>query len=461
MSEFIHEIRTLLENKQMAKLKEAVNLQEAYDLAEVLELLGSEDKWDEVVVLFRLLNKDLSLEVFERLSLEMQERLIQSFADDKAIEIIEGMEPDDRARLLDELPAKVTTRLLNIMTREERDKTAVLLGHEPQTAGRIMTPEYVSLKSEMTRDEALERIRVQRRSAETIYVLYVTDARRRLLGVLSLGDLVTADRSVRIKDIMNESIIRVHTGTDQEEVARLLKDRDLLAVPVVDSEDRLVGIVTVDDAMDILEEEATEDMFKKAGIGPMLYKSEESRSFRLVSGSWWQVWKVRLPFLVITLIGGLLAGAVIDAFEETLEAVVALAIFIPVIMDMGGNVGTQSSTIFTRAFVLGQINMKRFMHHFFREVGIGASMGVVLGIAAMIVATAWQGIPELGYTVGLSLFFTITLATALGFLTPYVLIRMGLDQAAGSDPIITTIKDISGLAIYFFSASVFLSAWLG
>ena len=460
MSDLIREIRGLLQDKQIARLKEVINLQETYDLAELLQALGAEDRWDEMAVLFRLLNKDLSLDVFEQLNLDMQERLIQSFADDKANEIVEGMEPDDRVRLLDELPAKVTKRLLNIMTQEERNKTAVLLGHAPQTAGRIMTPEYVSLKSEMTPDEALERIRAQRKRAETIYVLYVTDARRRLVGVLSLGDLVTAEKSARIKEIMNENVIRVHTGTDQEEVARLLKDRDLLAVPVVDSEDRLVGIVTVDDAMDVLEEETTEDMFKKAGIGPILYKTEESRSSRMISGSVWHVWKVRLPFLVITLMGGLLAGAVIHAFEETLETVVALAIFIPVIMDMGGNVGTQSSTIFTRAFVLGQINMKRFMHHFYREVGIGASMGAALGIAATLIAIAWQGIPELGYTVGLSLFCTITLATALGFLTPYVLIRLGLDQAAGSDPIITTIKDISGLAIYFFTANLFLSAWL-
>ncbi len=456
MQEFMAEIRKMLQDKELERLKEILNAQEAYKLKNLLTTLGNEEKWDEMVILFRLLDKDLSLDVFEKLSLHMQERLIQSFTHDKAYEILEGMEPDDRARLLAELPAKVTKRLLGTLTQDEYKKTAVLLGHAPETAGRIMTPEYVSLKADMTTDQALDRIRSQRKRAETIYVLYVTDAGRKLLGVLSLADLVTAEKSVKVGEIMNEQVIRVHTATDQEEVAHLLRDRDLLALPVVDSEDRLVGIVTVDDAMDILGEETTEDMFKKAGIGPMLYKSEELRSSRLISGPWLNAWKVRLPFLLITLAGGLLAGAVINAFEETLEAVVVLAVFIPVVMDMGGNVGTQSSTIFARAFVLGQINMKRFTRHFFREVGIGACMGLFLGLAALFVAFLWKGIPEIGYTVGLALFFTITLATALGFLIPYILIRMGLDQAAGSDPIITTIKDISGLAIYFFLAHLFM-----
>ncbi len=460
MTEMMQQIRELLDAKQIDQLKQVVNQYSAHEVAEILSAMGTDGQWEDVVIIFRLLNKNLSLEVFELLALDMQEKLIQSFSDERANELIENMEPDDRAKMLDELPAKVTKRLLNIMTQEERNKTSTLLGHEAQTAGRIMTPEYVSLKAEMTQEQALERIRVQRKRAETIYVLYVTDANRKLMGVLSLGELVTADRNCKVADIMNENIIKVHTHTDQEEVARLLQDRDLLAVPVVDSEERLVGIVTVDDAMDVLEEEATEDMFKKVGIGAVLYKKEESRSSKLVFGSLFHVWKVRLPFLVITLIGGMLAGGVIDAFESTLEAVVALAIFIPVIMDMGGNVGTQSSTIFTRAFVLGQINVNRFLRHFAREVGIGASIGALLGITAGLIALIWQGLPELSYTVGLALFCTITLASALGFLTPYVLIRLGLDQAAGSDPIITTVKDITALFIYFGLANFFLSALL-
>lgn len=457
MSAFTEKIRNLLTRKEMAVLKEELNRQDLMQLVEMFDELIAENKLDEMVVVFRLLGKDLSIEVFEMLSLESQDKLIQSFADDNAKEIIMALEPDDRVRLLDEVPAKVAKRLLNALSGDERKKTAELLGYAPETAGRVMTPEYVSLKKNLTADEAIQRIKAQKKDAETIYVLYVTDESRKLIGVVSLGDLVSSDSNALVEEIMTTEVKRVKTDTDQEEVARLLKDLDLLAVPVVDSEERLVGIVTVDDAIDILEEEASEDMLKKTGIGSFLYRREEGRSSKLIHGSLWHVWRVRLPFLVITLMGGLLAGVVIEAFEETLEAVVALAIFIPVIMDMGGNVGTQSSTIFTRAVVLGHINMSRFIRHFSREVGIGASMGAVLGIAAAVIASLWQGMPELGYAVGLALFSTITIATALGFLIPFTLIRIGLDQAAGSDPIITTIKDMSGLAIYFGLVNVFLA----
>lgn len=457
MSAFTEKIRNLLTRKEMAALKEELNRQDLMQLVEMFDELIAENKLDEMVIAFRLLGKDLSIEVFEMLSLESQDQLIQAFTDENAKEVIMALEPDDRVRLLDEVPAKVAKKLLNALAGDERKKTAELLGYAPETAGRIMTPEYVSLKKKLTADEAIQRIKAQKKDAETIYVLYVTDESRKLIGVVSLGDLVSADSDALVEEIMTTEVKLVKTDTDQEEVARLLKDLDLLAVPVVDSEERLVGIVTVDDAIDILEEEASEDMLKKTGIGSFLYRREEGRSSKLIHGSLWHVWRVRLPFLVITLMGGLLAGVVIEAFEETLEAVVALAIFIPVIMDMGGNVGTQSSTIFTRAMVLGHINMNRFIRHFFREVGIGASMGAVLGIAAALIASSWQGLPELGYAVGLALFCTITIATSLGFLVPYTLFRLGLDQAAGSDPIITTIKDMTGLAIYFGLVNVFLA----
>ncbi|WP_100398134.1 magnesium transporter [Bacillus sp. FJAT-44742] len=189
----------------------------------------------------------------------------------------------------------------------------------------------------------------------------------------------------------------------------------------------------------------------------LFHEAERKKSNILVNGSMMQIWKSRLPYLIITLIGGMTAGAVIGAFEDALEAVVLLAIFIPVIMDMGGNAGTQSSTIFTRAFVLGQIDFKKYRKHLAKETLVGASMGALLGTAAFFIAMLWQGIPELGLVVGLSLFFTVTIATALGFLIPYLLIKLGLDQAAGSDPFITTIKDISGLLIYFTLAQQLLS----
>ncbi len=351
-------VRSYLEDKNMDALKTLVNEADTLEVVELIEELPPEER----AVVFRLLKKEKALEVFEQLEVERQQKLISSFREERAIELFSAMEPDDRVRLLDELPARVAKKLIASLSSGEREKTSELLGYPPRTAGRIMTPEYVRLKGDLNVREALDTVRRNGEEKETIYTLYVTGRTRELEGVVSLKDLVMASPEERVGNIMNSSVVSLTTDTDQEEVARMLQDRDMLAVPVVDRENRLVGIITVDDAIDILEEETTDDIFDKVGL-TSLAGQETGRSLRLVSGSLWQVWKVRLPFLVITLLGGLTAGAVIEVYEETLQAVTAVAFFIPVIMDMGGNVGTQSSTIFTRAFVLGHINMKRLLRH--------------------------------------------------------------------------------------------------
>ncbi|SDK12584.1 magnesium transporter [Natronincola ferrireducens] len=410
---------------------------------------------EEQAIVYRLLSKDKALLVFEQLDTQLQQKLLSSFTEDKVIEMISELAPDDRVRLLDELPAKVTKKLIASLSPEERKETALLMGYEEETAGRIMTTEYVRLKRSYTASEALENIRIHAQDKETIYTIYITDDSRKLEGVLSLRELVMASPEIKLEDIMHKKVIKVATDTDQEEVARTLQELDLLALPVVDKENRLVGIITIDDAMDILEEETTEDIFDKAGLAD-LNRKESDRSERLVNGSVLQIWKVRLPFLIITMLGGLMAGVVIESFEEALEAIAAVAIFIPVIMDMGGNAGTQSSTIFARGLILGHINTKKFLKHLGKETFVGLSMGVLVGVVTGIIASVWQGIPELGIAVGLALAITMTLATALGFFIPYALFKLGIDQAAGADPIITTIKDISGLLIYFVLVTQFL-----
>ena len=408
---------------------------------------------EEQVIVFRLLAKDNALVIFDWLDTDQQQNLLRSFTDERAIEFINEIAPDDRVRLLDELPALVAKKLLNSLTWEERTYTNVLLGYKAETAGRIMTPKYISLRRSMTAEQALDKVRKQAKDKETIYTLYVTDDSKIIEGAISLKDLLVAEKGEIVEDIMSKHAIYVNTDTDQEEVARLLMELDLLAIPVVDKENRLVGIVTIDDAVDILEEEATDAMLNQAGL---VASKEANRSEVLIRGSLWTIWKVRLPFLFITLVAGMIAGVVIEGFEEALESVVAVAFFIPLIMDMGGNVGTQSSTVFARGVALGQIHMKDFFQHFIKEVGIGLSLGLVSGIIAGIIATLWQGVPMLGVAVGLAVTATMTLAALLGFLVPYVLIKLNVDQAAGSAPIITSIKDISGLLIYFAFVFVFL-----
>ncbi|MCL2546579.1 MAG: magnesium transporter [Oscillospiraceae bacterium] len=443
-------VREHLKQNDMPSLKDLLTNANEVDILDTMLELPAKHQ----VIVYRLLPKDKALFVFEQLDTDDQLALIHSFTDEAAIEAIEELTPDDRVRLLDELPATVAKKMIAALSPQERQMTNLLMGYEAQTAGRIMTPEYVRISRDMTAAEALEKVKHNAKDKETIYTLYITDHARKLEGALSLRGLLIADPNEKIEDIMKDVSASVSTDTDQEEVARLLQKLDWLAVPVVDKENRLVGIITVDDAMDILEEEATEDMFTQAGI---LAKKEANRSEVLISGSLLSIWKVRLPFLFITLVAGVLAGFVIEGFEDVLESIAAVAIFIPLIMDMGGNVGTQSSTVFARGVVLGHVNVSHFFKHFIKEVGIGFSLGVVVGILSGAVATIWQGEVMLGLAVGLSLVITMTLAALLGFLVPFLLIKLGIDQAAGSAPIITSIKDIAGLLIYFVSVSIFLS----
>lgn len=452
MNKLMTTIYAHLHAKEMLPLKNILNDLEIFELIEVFNELMAEER----VILFRLLSKDLALELFESLDAGLQQQLLASFTEERVKEFLNEMAPDDRVRLFDELPAKVTSRLIQHLSDEEKQETALLMGFAPETAGRIMTTEYIRLNKTMTAEDALLRIKDMASEKESIYTLYVTDENKVLEGVLSFKELFLADPKEVVAKIMTEKVAFVTTDTDQEEVAHMLQDFDLLSLPVVDSEKRLVGMITVDDAMDIVEEETTEDIFEKAGLLD-LGKKEHDRSNVLINGSLLSIWAVRIPFLLITMIGGLLAGGVVDFFDDALSSVTAIAIFIPVIMDMGGNAGTQSSTIFGRALVLGQIHPKLFLKHFAKETFVGFSMGILIGITTGVVAYFWQGLVGLSIAVGLSLVLTMTLATALGFSIPYLLFKVGLDQAAGSDPIITTIKDISGLLIYFLLVSQFLS----
>ncbi|SDY49468.1 magnesium transporter [Tindallia californiensis] len=445
-------IREYLDTRNMEKLKELVNDLDSFDMADIIDVMDPEKQ----VIVFRMLNKNKALEVFHNLEVNAQQQLLKAFTDDRTTELFQSLEPDDRVQLMEELPAVVVKKLVSLLDEEDRKITMDLMGYPSESAGRIMTPKYVRVSKNMTILQATEKVREagKEREREAITDIYVTDDTRKIEGAITLKDLIMEEPKRLVKEVMNADIRWVSTDTDQEDVARMLQDRDQFSIPVTDKEERLVGIITIDDAMDILEEETTEDIYNKAGLIDIA-STETDRSQRLVSGSMVDVFKVRLPFLIVTLIGGLIAGALIEGFEEALEAIVAIAFFVPVVMDMGGNVGTQSSTIFSRALVLGQIDMSDFFKHWLREVKIGLSMGIIMGVVAAFLGGLWQGW-DLGLVVGTALAATMTIATALGFLIPYILYKSGFDQAAGSDPFITTIKDISGLLIYFFLASTFL-----
>jgi len=442
-------IMEYLKQKNMDGLKKLLNSASEDDVLNAFQDLSDKDQ----VIVYRLLSKDKALDVFEELDTDDQQNLLRSFTDEQAIEAVNELAPDDRVRLLDELPATVAKKLLAAISTEEREMTNLLMGYEAQTAGRIMTPEFVHLHKGITAAMALEQVKVDAVEKETIYTIYIVDEKGILEGAISLRDLLIAKPDAAIEDIMKKIAVTVSTDTDQEEVARLLQKLDWLAVPVVDKENRLVGIVTVDDAIDILEDETTEDILASGGI---FASKETNRSETLIKGGLGAILKVRMPFLIIALLGGTLAAFVLGGFEDVLEAVVIVAFFIPLIMDMGGSVGTQSSTAFARGVVLGHINTGQFAKHLFKEIGIGLCIGVISGIVAGAIASVWQGDMMIGLAVGISLALTVALAAALGFLVPFVLMKLNADQAAGAAPIITTIKDISGLLIYFGFVSLFL-----
>ncbi|MCL2397231.1 MAG: magnesium transporter [Defluviitaleaceae bacterium] len=456
-----------IETKDMESLKNLLAQAEELEILHAYHDLSPKEQ----VIVFRLLAKEVALSVFEELDTDEQQNLLRSFTEERAIELVNEMAPDDRVRLLDEMPASVAKRLINSLSPEERKVTNALMGYAPETAGRIMTTEFISLRRDMTVEQALEKVSAQAEDKETVYTLFVTDSSKKLEGVLTLKGLLIArgatsstvigktDGSTLVGDIMSKNAISVPVDTDQEEVARVLKELDLLAIPVVDKEGCIVGIVTIDDAVDILEEEATEDILDAAGFADVVGK-EDDRSKILTVGSLPKIWAVRLPFLLIALAGGLLAGGIIEGFEEMLESVVVVAFFIPVILDMGGSVGSQSTTVFARGVVLGHINTKNFLKPLLKEVMVGLTIGIILGAIAAGVILIWQGFPMLALAVGLALAATMTLAATLGFVTPFAIMKLKMDQAAGSAPIITSIKDITGLFIYFGLVFVLMGSYL-
>jgi len=430
--------------------KALLNQLPAAEAAQVLSALAEADR----AVAFRLLDKDQAIATFEQLNADEQRSLVLAMESSEAIAIIEGLDPDDRAALFDELPAKVAKRLLADLRPETRAQIHMLLNYPPDSAGRIMSPNYVMVRRYATVGEALETVRRSPLKREGIAVVFITDATRRYEGFVRLTDLVKADPDTPVSELIEGADVRVAASDAATAAARLLQRLDLPAVPVVDRENRLVGAVTFDDAMDILEEESSETMYQKAGVAPVGQGADVVRSERLTCGSILYPVRVRIFFLLITLAGGLAVGRIIEHFESVITSVTAAAVFIPMIMDMGGNVGTQSTTIFARGLALGHIDLSRFLRHLWWETRVGMVLGLILGVVGGAIAYVWQGapngLPELGIAVGVSLFISSTLACFLGFLMPWALLKLGLDHAAGADPFLTTLKDFTSLTIYFF-----------
>ena len=397
---------------------------------------------------FRLLGKDEAIEVYEYLEPAIQQSLLERLRSSEVLELVEEMSPDDRVRLLDELPAKVVRRLLVELSPAERRVTAQLLGYAPETAGRLMTTEYIDLKEFHSAAQALTIVRRRARETETIYSLYVTDGQRHLTGILSLRDLVTADPSDCIGDVMTREVVSVGTDLDQEEVARAIQRYDFLAVPVVDRERRLVGIVTVDDVIDVIEQEATRDLYAAGAVEA----GDEDDYFQ---SNLFTVARRRVVWLAVLVIANIFTTQVIAMNDGVLREVVMLAAFIPLLIGTGGNVGAQSSTVVIRGLSTQSISGLGPLRAIGRETVAGALLGLLMMVLVVPFAW-WRGESALvGLSVGMSLLAITTLAATAGAAFPLLFDRMGLDPALMSTPFITTCTDVAGTLIYLQTA-----AWL-
>lgn len=431
------QVDSLITEHRFPEAKEALSTMEPADISEMLADVPRPRR----VLIFRILPKDLATEVFEYMEGSEREELLDSFTEREAAEIIEEMSDDDRTALLEELPAKTVKKLMQHLSPEERKIANRLLNYPQDSAGRIMTAEYIGLKAAMTASEALQRIRREARSKETIYTCFVMDGERRLKGVVNLEDIILAQPETLVSDIMDEHPVSVTTIMDQEELAQVMSRYDLHVLPVVDLEGRLVGLVTFDDVLDIVEDEATEDFERMAGIQPVDDRYLETGLFSLV--------RKRLLWLVICIMAQAISSSVLKKYSLTIESVVALTFFIPLLIGTGGNTGTQSATLIIRGMTLGDISPRNLGFIFVRESMTAIILGVPLGLLAIGRAYMLGTGPQVAIVVALALMAVILIGNLAGVILPFVARSMKMDPAVMSGPFITTVVDVLGLVVYF------------
>jgi magnesium transporter len=437
------DLKELVSDRDLEGLKQWLAYNSPLDIAEEVSRLKPGDR----ALVFRLLGKDRALSVFESLDPVHQQELMTALREPAVREILEEMDPDDRARLLDEMPAAVAKRLLEGLSPRERKLTSILLGYPENATGHIMSPEYINLRAAMTVREALKTVRKSGKEAETIYTLPVTDQELRLVGVVGLRDLVLTGPEVLVGDIMAHEIYSARADEDREVPARLMKDAGLLALPVTDTEGRLVGVLTVDDAMEVLEAEDTEDILRGGGSEPL------GRPYLTVSTMY--LARTRAAWLLILVLAATLTVNVLRYFEDALETIVTLTLFIPLLIDMGGNVGSQSATIIVRAMAIGEVRPADFARVVLREMRVGGLLGMMIGLIAFIPVMFFFG-PGIGKVISLSLFSICAIAALVGSVLPLLAKRIGVDPAVVSAPIVTTLVDATGLIIYFLIAGAVL-----
>ncbi len=456
LDELVKKVIELTEDKKYVLVKkEFADMNEA-DIAEVLEELQEELPTQEFIRVFRLLPKDIAADVFAHLPVEIEQYIINSLTDKETTNIIENMFADDAADLMEEMPASVVRRILALASDETRNDINHLLKYPEDSAGSIMTVEFADLKENITVKQALERIRTIGIDKETINTCYVLDLQRHLVGSVTLRTLLLGNPDAIVSDIMDENVITVSTLDDQETVARQFQKYDFMAMPVVDSENRLVGIITVDDILEIIEEEATEDMEKMAAILP-----SDKSYFRT---GIFETFKSRIPWLLILMISATITGTIIDSFEAKLAGITGLVAFIPMLMDTGGNSGGQASVTIIRAISLNEVEFKDIFKVIWKEIRVavlcGLTLAVVNFIRVLIMNALGTGITHeaimVNITVCVTLCITVMCAKLVGCILPILANQLGFDPAVMASPFITTIVDAISLVLFLKIATFML-----
>ncbi|NMA57631.1 magnesium transporter [Clostridium cochlearium] len=439
------EIISLIREKKFHNAREKILELNPVHISDIIECLDI----SEAILVFRMLPKDMAVDVFNYLETDFQTNIITGITDKEIKHIIEEIYFDDMIDLLEEMPANVVKKILKYSNVEERKLINEFLNYPEDSAGSLMTIEYVDLKKDMTVREALQHIKDTGVNKETIYTCYVIDKQRKLEGIISLRKLILSDYDLLVEDIMKTDIVFVNTNSDQEYVANVFKKYDLLVMPVVDNENRLTGIITIDDIMDVIDQETTEDFQKMAAMAP----SEE----KYLDTSVWTLAKNRLTWLVILMLSATFTGNIIKSFEDVLQSVVVLTAFIPMLMDTGGNAGSQSATLIIRSIALGEVQGKDILKVIWKELRVSLIVGFSLSLINFARIYYLEKTPfEVSLTVSITLFFTVILSKIVGAILPMIAKKIKVDPAIMASPLITTIVDATSLIVYFSVAKMLM-----
>lgn len=436
------EIKELVNARNWPKLREQVKTWPPPEIADLLFDLGKEDRG----LFFLALPRDIATETFAYLRSEEQNEILRSMTDEETRQIIAGLSPDDRTHILEELPGAATQRLLNLLSPEDLEEARFLLGYPEESVGRLMTPDYVAVRPNWTVSQALDHIRSLGLTSETINRIFVVDDSWHLLDDIELKKFIFGKPDDLVADLMDHSVASISAFADREKVVDLIRKYDQSVLPVVDSDGVLVGIVTVDDVMDVQVEEATEDFHKGASVGKLKISLRDAPLA--------VIYRARIGWLLVLVFMNIFSGAGIAAFEETLGTVISLAFFLPLLIDSGGNAGSQSATLMIRAMAVGDVRASDWLRLLGKEVAIALALGLTM--SAAVSAIAFFRAPEIIAIVGITMSVIVLVGSMIGMSLPFIFTKLGWDPATASGPLITSLADISGVLLYFTIATWFL-----